>query len=288
MAQQQPPKAYVSFWRRQFALDPTPKQQVFDVFFGIVLPIVCLICDPIVFKGIFIFRYTHLFSILFYAFFAGQIAALIFYLFMRWNHPLLAGWLLCGAAAAFVLGVCMLPLSVMGLMLYLIGALGFTPFFTAFVYARNAIRILRNQSTLFAYPVFAWFIIGLLFSMTIPGVAGVYIMLNDSMSWIVVVCFDKDLRCSNRRSLAFERLYIFRWFVDVEQLERAYHEAEDVELKRDIASAYLKITKRIIPGWTPPPRIEHPTTTPIPPVVGTPFPLWTPPPYPTATPPAGP
>ena len=50
-----------------------------------------------------------------------------------------------------MIGVLILPYSVIGLMFLLIGALGFTPFLTALVFFRNGFRALRanvNNSTL--------------------------------------------------------------------------------------------------------------------------------------------
>jgi len=43
-----------SFWRRQFGEDRTDAQQVFDVVFGLIAPILCFYFDPIVFKGSFV------------------------------------------------------------------------------------------------------------------------------------------------------------------------------------------------------------------------------------------
>src|SRR5947209_19244116 len=40
-----------SFWRRQFSDSFTRGQVIFDVMFGVVLPILCFLLDPIVFKG---------------------------------------------------------------------------------------------------------------------------------------------------------------------------------------------------------------------------------------------
>ena len=39
------------FWARQVDDNVTNKQNVFDILFGIVIPILCLVFDPIVFQG---------------------------------------------------------------------------------------------------------------------------------------------------------------------------------------------------------------------------------------------
>jgi hypothetical protein len=39
------------FWARQFAVVRTPDQDKFDAIFGVILPVLCFMVDPIVFKG---------------------------------------------------------------------------------------------------------------------------------------------------------------------------------------------------------------------------------------------
>ena len=40
-----------AFMRRQFDETPTPEQTKFDIFFGIVFPVVCFVFDPFVFRN---------------------------------------------------------------------------------------------------------------------------------------------------------------------------------------------------------------------------------------------
>ncbi len=135
-----------SFWRRQVTGHATWPQVVFDVAFGIVFPLICLIADPIVFRS------------------DGNLGdrgvladyALFAYLFIGLQAVALAAWLLlgrrlgaggawfagplaAGAIFAGVVGLAILPLSLIGL-LFIIGILGFTPWLTSFVYLRNALR----------------------------------------------------------------------------------------------------------------------------------------------------
>jgi hypothetical protein len=56
--------------------------------------------------------------------------------------PIVAGILLAGAPVAWVIGLALIPYSLIGLLL-LIGALGFTPWFTGFVCWRCGVRALR-------------------------------------------------------------------------------------------------------------------------------------------------
>ena len=39
------------FWIRQFEPVPTRSQELFDGIFGVILPILCFVADPIVFRG---------------------------------------------------------------------------------------------------------------------------------------------------------------------------------------------------------------------------------------------
>jgi hypothetical protein len=129
-----------SFWRRQFVGNATTAQVSFDVVFGITLPIVCLVFDPIVFHssatGVMHddYKAASLLTI-----FIG-IGAISLWLATGRFSAVLSGILaLCGCFAA-LLGFVLLPLSILGTLFAGIGLLGFTPFLTAFVFARNAVR----------------------------------------------------------------------------------------------------------------------------------------------------
>src|SRR5712692_4601939 len=103
----------VAFWKRQFQLPATPLQTAFDVCFGIVAPILCVIYDPAVFRveelgGRAIFVDYRLFC---YAQIAVGIAALAFYLLTHRASALLAGILYAGALFSALLGLFMLPLT---------------------------------------------------------------------------------------------------------------------------------------------------------------------------------
>lgn len=132
-----------SFFSRQFASQGTKRQLGFDVVFGIVSPIVCFIADPIVFTGIMGGIFSP-FQFYVYTTSAISIVALVVWLCLR-EHlgsygPVLGGVFTAGAALSGVIGVIILPFSLAGIFLYFVGLAGFTPFLTAFVYLRNALR----------------------------------------------------------------------------------------------------------------------------------------------------
>lgn len=127
------------FYARQVDDKRTPWQVFFDVAFGIVLPMICLIFDP------FVFRRTE-YQVLAHCFIGIQMALLAVWLFLGERAApvagLFGGAFLLGYAVAAAVGLMLLPLSLIGLIL-IVGALGFTPFFTAFVFYRNARRAFR-------------------------------------------------------------------------------------------------------------------------------------------------
>jgi hypothetical protein len=131
------------FWRRQFRPEVTTTQIGFDLALGVIAPILCYVFDPIVFRGGFgapLFpdyqAFTYLLS-------GAQIAVLVLWLVVRPQHhiggQMIGGALLTGAVFCLVVGLVLSPFSLMGLM-FGIGIFGFTPFLTAFVYLRNAVR----------------------------------------------------------------------------------------------------------------------------------------------------
>jgi hypothetical protein len=116
----------------------------FSMNFGIIVPIVCLVLDPFVFKlgdehGPMFGEYR-LFA---YSFVGLEIIALATWLVagerLGSYSGIVAGVLLAGSAFAALVGVVLLPLTVLGL-LCLIGLLGLAPFLTANVYLRQAGR----------------------------------------------------------------------------------------------------------------------------------------------------
>jgi hypothetical protein len=141
------------FWRRQFADQETLSQLIFDGTFGVVAPLLCVIFDPLVFQpgvvrpaGLFadyrIFAYTVIFV---------AITALLVWLVGERapvHARVLGGIMIFGAVFALVLGLVLLPFSVLGILFYGIGLCGLTPFITMIIYLRNGRRALRHARKL--------------------------------------------------------------------------------------------------------------------------------------------
>jgi hypothetical protein len=129
-----------SFLQRQFSGQATTAQVSFDVVLGIVLPILCVTFDPILFHspgsgGVLAnYKAAGLLTI-----FIG-VGAIAIWLSTDRFAAVQSGILaLCGCFAT-LLGYLLLPLSILFTLFAGIGLLGFIPFFTAFVFARNAVR----------------------------------------------------------------------------------------------------------------------------------------------------
>lgn len=142
----------VGFWRRQFTPIPTRAQDTFDSIFAVVMPILVLVADPIVFKGRNgLWNQALLADYQLLAYVVCTIQIGLFLTWRTWRRslvrfaPVFAGIFFVGAAFSGVIGVVLLPLSVIGLIV-LIGVLGFTPLLTSFVYLRNGVRVARLQS----------------------------------------------------------------------------------------------------------------------------------------------
>jgi len=134
-------RQFRNFWRRQFSSEVTRGQVAFDVVLGIIVPVQCLILDPVVFRfhdglmsgpGILqpfrIFAYTSIGL--------GMLALSLWLLLgdrIQWASAFLAGVFLYGALFACLLGILLLPMSFIGLLVG-IGVLGFTPFLSSLVF----------------------------------------------------------------------------------------------------------------------------------------------------------
>jgi hypothetical protein len=164
-----------NFWMQQFNSTITQNQVIFDVALGVIMPVLCLILDPVVFRNLLSIGQTMLGSIRVFGYtsIALGIIALSLWLLLRnhlsWLNAFLAGILFYGAFFALLLGVLILPFSVIGL-LALVGVLGFTPFFTSFAFLRNGVRAYR-QATEHSeknWPVGMSLILGVILIIVIP------------------------------------------------------------------------------------------------------------------------
>jgi hypothetical protein len=134
-----PPDKFPGFWRRQFKHPVTRGQLVFDAFWGALLPL--LLISYTFGSGRVDFGEFGEYSIYYYSEVTIGIASLGYYLIFRRAAAPLAGVLLAGGIFSLLLGLALLPFSIIGLCFGLIiSILGFTPLITGFVFLRNARR----------------------------------------------------------------------------------------------------------------------------------------------------
>ena len=170
----------IGFWRRQFQPETTPLQRRYDWIFGVFLPVGCLIADPLVFKS---FGSGHEGLLSNYspsAYALSFVSIALMSIYLSWGHKFkaanaaLSGVFAVGGLISLVVGIILLPFSLVGLMV-IIGALGLTPLFTAVIYLRNSYRsfLLAAESTP-RLLVCNMFMLIALFSIVIPYLINVY------------------------------------------------------------------------------------------------------------------
>lgn len=166
-----------SFWKRQFATHTSEAQATCDIAFGLIAPILCFYFDPIVFKGGFGPPLLGSYQLFAYAITALQISLFVIWMVFgshleAWSR-IIGGALISGAIFSAVIGLLILPYSLMGLMV-VIGALGFIPFITAFIYWRVGWRALTKEQTAprsWINPILA----GAILSLGIPALVSLYV-----------------------------------------------------------------------------------------------------------------
>ncbi|HEV7890399.1 MAG TPA: hypothetical protein VGP08_07160 [Pyrinomonadaceae bacterium] len=244
------------FWRRQFGDAPTRAQFRFDVIFGLVLPVLCFVFDPIVFRGgggfavggDGIYRQARFFA---YSASALEMATLACWLFLvrkypAWSRPA-GGVMAAGAFFSFALGLAILPFSVIGIVVLGIGLLGFIPFLTALVYLRNARRALRLNRA--GAPVrggaLAAFVFGLAFALGMPAVAqrGATLIIRRASAEAVEF---GELSPQKRRVVRALAFLSGETFYD---LVKAYYLESDAERRSRLAEAYWEVTGRDVTDY---------------------------------------
>jgi len=135
------------FWKKRFEPPATTSQRVFDLIFGIVAPILCLVFDPAIFRGGFPAGsgYLSAYKPFAYTEIAVSIVALAYYLLRQKGSLLLAGILAGSGIFSLILGIFMLPMTFLGLFIF-IGIFGLTPFVSSYVFLRNAYRSWRGSA----------------------------------------------------------------------------------------------------------------------------------------------
>jgi hypothetical protein len=244
-----PPGERRSFWARQYGPQVSPGQVVFDLFGGVLLPLACLWFDPIVFQsgGLGEAMLVKV-KVAAYSFVAIEIVTLLVWLFVGQHvgrfAGLQAGTLFAGAAGSALLGIVLLPLSLIGLMA-VIGVLGFSPFLVAWIYLRNSRRAVQvaSRSTESGTRLSAW-IGGLV--VVIASIAAQAVVVQQT-SRLLSVAIDGNETASEQ---ALETLSQWHWAVrplaDMDRLVREFYRETNQSRRNRIATVYETVAKENI------------------------------------------
>ena len=225
------------FWARQTAAERTSGQLVFDIVFGILMPLVCFYLDPGIIKGAFHSTLGE-WSMFIYGF--SGLAILTMFTWLVWGHrqhrlrATFGGVLIAGAAISASIGVLILPLTLIGLLL-VIGLLGFVPFITSFVYLRNGLSAVNHSGD--RSPRIAAVLLSAVLAIGLPVAAqrAAIVVVEHSVAEIL-----------NPSSQEFDasvaRIRRLRSVVDTDRFVRLYENESNTERKERLARAYKEIT----------------------------------------------
>ncbi len=170
----------MGFWRRQFQIQTTSKQKIFDWIFGVGLPVICFVFDPIVFKNNGVGN-AILGNLKPFAYLLSFISVLAMSAWLIWGAKLkvfgvfFAGAFAVGGMISLIVGIVLVPFSLIGL-IFLVGILGFTPLFSAIVFLRNAIRAYHAAKPFIEKPILIYSVVlSAIFSLMLPAVVNLEI-----------------------------------------------------------------------------------------------------------------
>jgi len=218
--------------------EPTTGELLFDVHFGILLPVVCLIADPVVFRSNFFgFSIAGQFAIFGWLVTITGIALLAFHLWKRRPSAWLAGGLAACAAFSTALGVVMLPFSFLGLIV-VIGVLGFTPFLSAYVFWRTA-KAAWPPSRGPGRPGRVSCCAGFVLVLLLPA------LLQAGASLTARTCMERVLAGHSTRA-TIATLQVLKFGQELDVLVSAYLRETDTPKKEALSRDYRGITGRSI------------------------------------------
>ena len=236
------------FWKRQFQTETTKPQKVFDGFFGIFLPAICFLFDPIVFRtnggAPLAGEYKSFAYILSFVSIMTLLAFMLWGKKLKWLNGFTSGIFAAGAIISLIIGIGLFPFSLMGLII-LIGVLGFTPFLTAFVYWRNAVRAAKTVASDLGSGLLARMIIlAAMFAVIVPAL--INIKIKNGLNTLQNGNAGEIRRTAQRLKyvaplIDFSRLYL-RYDASGNRLEN--------EENRALAESYKMLTSKEIADYS--------------------------------------
>lgn len=235
-----------AFCRRQFLPPTTRSQKIFDVLLGVVAPVLCFAFDPIVFKDNSGFAGGLFPEYQSYAYMVSGVEILLLLIWLvcgRQLSPrtrLLGGMLVAGAFFSGLIGLIILPFTVIGLFVFGIGIFGFIPFLTGLVYLRNgrsAFQLATNRRAGIAW-ITALVVGGVL-------VLGTPSSVNFIASRFVSESMNAVLYASPQTAdMAVDQIKYLRFFArpEVDRLVSAYATENEPSRKEELKRRYLRLT----------------------------------------------
>lgn len=164
------------FFGRHFHLEPTLRQQKLDWVFGVALPLVCFAADPLVFRSWQGSGYAMMGEYKIFAYALSIVSIMSMAAWLLWGQrlgelrPYLGGLFLAGSVVSLIVGLVLLPLSLIGIFFFW-GLLGFTPLLAGFVYLRNGVRAIKGAKIdADTWAVYRAVILAALYSLIVPFV----------------------------------------------------------------------------------------------------------------------
>jgi len=209
----------------------------FDLMFGIVLPLFCLVADPGILRGRGMSAVgPHILQSNVVAVYGAVVPAIVLFgVWCTWRRGplLLAGPLLVGGCVSLAIGIALLPLSIM-MSIALIGLLGLVPLGTAFAYLRNGLQAFRAARTAHSGAVAALMAVGLGAAvLALP--LGAQAVVNARTTEAVAAALAGDAR---REAEAIAALKPFGWLIDDERFVAAWTAAADPVVRDRLARVW--------------------------------------------------
>jgi hypothetical protein len=205
-------------------------------FVGVALPILMVLLDPAIFRGSHISGAAILgvYKPLGYVAIALGITAVALHLRSDRHSAVLAGVLAGASIFGCVLGVAVLPFSVLGTLFFGIGLLGLSPFVSSLVVGWRARKAYRASGHLHR-PAQAG--LGLLFFLTVSG----------GSQWGASEALKRSLQdihsgSEGRLATAVSRLRRWQVLLDLDLLVNAWTREQDAATRDRLAAAYQELT----------------------------------------------
>jgi NADH:ubiquinone oxidoreductase subunit 6 (subunit J) len=201
---------------------------------GVVMPPIMLLLDPVVFRGTFDQALLGRYRTCCYLAIGIAVSALVVVLTGGKARAYLSGIMAAAAGFGFLLGVAILPFSLIGILVLGIGLLGLSPFLAAAVFARWSWRTLRESAAPYRR------ISASLGAVTLCAVClGTQVTVSRLLDSSL-----HDILAGNPResSAATRRLQRWRLLVDMDQFIGVWTEQSNPDTKRRLAEAYMAIT----------------------------------------------